>query len=422
MSGKVTSQFHTVSVRTFVETYTPKKTLIVGSIQRGDVWKKDNKVGFKEANYKNMTPTTIILADIESSMKDAQYKNDIEEYNQLNEWFTKGYRYISIDGGNRSRYMNEEYDKYEGKFKDLPEDLTRFFSHLIQVAIYSHLTIKEMHEMAILVNLGVPWNKAEMRNALPGPISKFIRECLTKTSDVFENYLTVREFKRKKADELLGYFLVYHQTRPDTLRQNSLDTLYSKTIIERKEEFEKILNLWKSIVNDIISKNNKVSKPFGTNLFFFLSDMIKFGYTFDSSKVSEFSDFYVEKESERIVRTFDPESKKSVWRNLDRYSNFYHVKVETIYFDLKPRIDEFFTLKDKNRVFTAEDKIEKMIKTQGMITNLDGTSNKITILQALNGKLIHGDHIVPHMAGGQTNVDNLQLLTKEDNLKKSDKI
>jgi 5-methylcytosine-specific restriction endonuclease McrA len=51
---------------------------------------------------------------------------------------------------------------------------------------------------------------------------------------------------------------------------------------------------------------------------------------------------------------------------------------------------------------------------------LDGTTSKIGILQALNGKHIHGDHIKPHSKGGTTDIDNLQFLTKEDNLKKSD--
>jgi len=421
MSNHIKSQFLTVSIRTFVETYTPNKTLIVDSIQRGDVWKKENKQGVKDAILNNMTPTPVILADIESSMRDAQLNNNIEDYNQLYEWYTQGFRFISIDGGNRSRYMNEVYDEIDN-FKNLPEKTLQFLSHLIQVAIYSNLTIKEMHQMAILVNLGVPWNKAEMRNALPGFVPKFIRECVKETNEVFESYLSPRETKRKKADELVGYFLAYHQSRPDTLNQKNLDSLYTKNNVERKEEFEKILGIWKKVVSQIMTKGNKVSKPFASNLFFFLSDMIKLGYSFDQNKVEEFSELYVEKEGERITRTFDPIFKKSAWRNLDRYAKNYHAKVETIYRDLKSNLGDFFILKDKNRVFSPEDKIEKMIQSQSMITNLDGTSDRITILQALNGNLIHGDHIHPHVAGGKTDVDNLQLLTKKDNLKKSDKI
>lgn len=420
MDNQIKSQFHTVSVRTFVETYTPNKTLFADSIQRGDVWRKANKDGFKEAILKNMTPTPVILADIESSLKEAQYKNDVEEYAQLSEWYNKGFRYVSIDGGNRTRYLNEEYDKLDGNFKDLSEETSRFLSHLVQVAIYSNLTITEMHEMAIRTNLGVPWNKAEKRNALTGFVPKFIRECVSKTTDVFENYLSSMEMKRMKPDELLGYFLVYHQNRPDALRQSNIDTLYTKNSIERQEEFDKLLMDWKKIVSEILEKDNQVTKAFATNLFFFLVELKNYGYTFNSDKVIEFAELYVQKEDERITRTFDQESKKSAWRNLDRYAKNYHLKVQTIIKDLGNSINDYFILKDKNRTFTPEDKIEKMIQSQSMITNLDGSTNKLTILQALNGKKFHGDHIVPYVRGGQTSVDNLQLLSKEDNLKKSD--
>ena len=54
------------------------------------------------------------------------------------------------------------------------------------------------------------------------------------------------------------------------------------------------------------------------------------------------------------------------------------------------------------------------------MVNLDGTMEKIGILQGINGEHYHGDHALPHSKGGKTNLKNLQILTKKDNLKKSD--
>jgi hypothetical protein len=53
---------------------------------------------------------------------------------------------------------------------------------------------------------------------------------------------------------------------------------------------------------------------------------------------------------------------------------------------------------------------------------LDGTEVRLSVLQAINGDLVHADHVDPYALGGETTLENGQLLLKEDNLKKSDKI
>ena len=43
-------------------------------------------------------------------------------------------------------------------------------------------------------------------------------------------------------------------------------------------------------------------------------------------------------------------------------------------------------------------------------------------LDSMDGDIIEGDHIIPYIKGGDSNPDNLALLTKSDNRKKKDKI
>jgi hypothetical protein len=66
--------------------------------------------------------------------------------------------------------------------------------------------------------------------------------------------------------------------------------------------------------------------------------------------------------------------------------------------------------------------LELLQNSGGIITKNDGSKEKIGYYQAINGDLIHADHVYPYSKGGQTDVTNGQLLVKEDNLKKSDKI
>jgi len=259
MSNRITSRIVSYTVRGFVEKYTTKNTVFPESIQRDEVWNKVNKDGYKEAILKNMTPTPIILADIESSMALAKETNNIQDLAVLKNWYDAGYRNLSIDGGNRTRYLNEEYDKKNGSFRDLSEIDQRFFDHEIQVNIYSNLTIQEMHEMASKTNLGVPWNSADKRNVLIGYVPTFVRSVLSNYKETFSMYMAPREIKRRKADEFIGYYLAYHQNKIDTFNQKSLDSLYKKTELQNEDQFIDTMGVWSKMITYFHSKNYKIT-------------------------------------------------------------------------------------------------------------------------------------------------------------------
>jgi hypothetical protein len=225
----------------------------------------------------------------------------------------------------------------------------------------------------------------------------------------------------RKVDELVGYFLCYHQTKVDSLTQKNLDTLYKSNNIVNKEEFEKVLSDWDKVIIIIHSKKHKITKPFSTKLFIFLLEVRRTeNRILNFETIDGFVEKYVELEEKRIVESFDNVTGKSSWIDGDRYAKDYSAKYLKIYQDFFEFFGDYFISKDVNRAFSTEKKIQKVIETDGLIINLDGTTSKIGILQALNGKHIHGDHIKPHSKGGTTDIDNLQFLTKEDNLKKSD--
>jgi hypothetical protein len=170
-----------------------------------------------------------------------------------------------------------------------------------------------------------------------------------------------------------------------------------------------------------IQNKDKITKPFSTKLFIFLLEVRKTeNRILNLETIDGFVEKYVELEEKRIVESFDNVTGKSSWIDGDRYAKDYSAKYLKIYQDFFEFFGDYFISKDVNRAFTTEKKIQKVIETDGLITNLDGTTSKIGILQALNGNHIHGDHIKPHSKGGVTDIDNLQFLTKEDNLKKSD--
>ena len=76
MTNRIYIKNSTTSVRNFVENYSEDTTLFLPSIQRDFVWGKKNKDGYYEAILRNMTPTPIILADIETAMNHAKHTNN----------------------------------------------------------------------------------------------------------------------------------------------------------------------------------------------------------------------------------------------------------------------------------------------------------------------------------------------------------
>lgn len=422
MTRTISANHKTTSIRNFIEQFSIKVTYFSPKIQRSNkVWKKSNKEGYKKSIMTNMVPSPIIIADLRSALSVAKINENIYDVNLIQSWIDMGYRYISLDGGNRTSFLNEEYDAVGPDFRSLPEDITKFFNTDIFVLVYNDLTIQEMHQIAINTNMGCPWNEQEKRNAKTSPISDFIRGISDKYTEAAKRIISTNEIVRMKGDEMYAAFLTYHQTSITGIIKKNLNGLYDRNTIDNKDVFEKIIEQWSPIVIYLSDKKFKVTKYFALNLFIYLLEMKrKYNMFLDTTKLEEFATKYVEVEEKRIKDTFDFNTQKSYWADKNRNMKYLDYRFKQIYADFSPYQDKFFFKKEKNRSFTEGQKIAKIIETNGTVVNLDGTMEKIGILQGINGEHYHGDHALAHSKGGETNLKNLQILTKKDNLKKSD--
>jgi hypothetical protein len=405
-----------MSIKNFLQL--GKKICYDESIQRRQVWTKRNGVEYRECLLLGKDVSNIVMADVQGCMTLAQTTKSTYDHQYFSELHNQGVRYVSIDGGNRTRYLMKLHD--EVNWNDVPDDVWDFFNIPISVVIINNATKLDLHDIASYLNSGESWNKQEKRNACHGIISDFIRKWGNTYSETTKLIKGVT-FPRMKDLELMSHFLLYHQSKGSTITNTNLNNLFKSSVIYNEKQFLDTLKTWSICVQLIHQTGSDITKSFSFNLFMYLLDMDRsYNSVLKKDTIQDFVNKYLELENHRIDSTYYNPS-DSNWANINRnIVQFHIVKFNTIYNDMIPFVSDFFYTLDSVRTFTEKDKIAKCIETGGVINRLDGTTEVITPLQSTNGKRVHGNHKnKPHSKGGSTTFDNMDLMIAEDNLKLS---
>jgi hypothetical protein len=402
------------TIENFVKSYA-LRTYVDPRFQRKKVWKNSSKTGFRTSVIENTVANPIILVSIESCIERAEINK-----NQLDlDYFTKvkerGHKYISIDGNNRTSYCLNEWNKTDKENMSTDEEIF-FRERQIPITIFRSCSREDMHLIAIRTNKGIAWNKQEDRNAIYGYVSDFVRDISVEmTINQTTQHISGLNSNRMQDDELYATLLSYHQHPCSHVSSSLLTSLYGRPNLDNEKEFKTIIAAWGLIVKEMALQSPKIDKSLVVNLFVFLYEIYhNSGRKINEKTIGEFSKVYLELEGKRLLEI-------DSWKNNLRYANKkLKEKSDRILTDFIPYVDEFFIKLDSKRLFNIDDKINLYKKSNGIVKRLDGTEVQLTVLQALNGDLIHADHIDPYSLGGETSLENGQLLLKEDNLKKSD--
>jgi hypothetical protein len=283
---------------------------------------------------------------------------------------------------------------------------------------------QDLHDIAINRNSGTAWNQQEKRNAVRSFTSNYIRNMSDKYIDVLTKIKGVT-MTRMGDRELMSILLTYHQKPTTNIDSSLLDQITVQNDVAERLEFESIIKSWSEVITKIVSTKSVVTKSFSINLFVFLLEtQRKFNMKLKKEMISEFSDVYLKLEEDRIQLTVDPVTNlSSQWNELNRGGTKYlEYKFELILCGFCDVYDKYFSVLDPNRLFTEDQKISKWIETKGILESMDGSKRKYRLHQVLNPKYIVGDHKTPHSKGGGTVIENLSLMTREENLLKSDKV
>lgn len=365
----------------------------------------------------------------------------------------------SIDGGHRKRtikafFENKFKDVVTGKyFSELPEEVRKqFLDYDLTFVIYENLSSIDAGKIFRALNETTQVNHQEMLNSYGDiPVANAIRE-MTRTvagvdndcHELFEYTLTKDEKKsykylnfdnmRLRQDEIVARVFARYLDNGQlgVADDKTLEDMYEATYTDAqlKKAIKQVTALFDHLRKVAVYRKQELGPGLSqeefslhVRLYMYMSER------FGEFKVDDYHEFF--KTVFAVSRPFFAKQANMVPelleaspydKNKTKGQNFKnalgeHRREVVIRETLGWLVDgignvggidflSLITVKDKNRLFSREDREAKLAE-QGFKCAIDG--------QPLIMKDAAGDHIIPHSKGGKTTYENLAMVRKEYN-------
>jgi len=398
---------------------------------------------------KAITPVTLgRLTDLLSSIE-LHYGPTHSDYQFFKDLLDQGFEYITIDGNNRDncicKFLNNEFPLAEGKyfiehnniqyfeatknskyFKDLDPDVRNYIENISMntlMVLQSDRT--GLAELFSNINQGLPLNNQEKRNAIPCRFGNLVRKLVQSHMNSFVNLYNAKAINRRHPDELVVTIAVLVSHNLKNLDKNALDDAYGDSTVEVVsfnrtsaivEQLSKIVVNYGAAGFDIGGKKNANLIDFAMLL----------NYLNNNSIVIEdykgFYNWFVESQSERIANTDilywgkkgnNPRSYAGLLRSST--SNFLQIRLDKLIDSISSAPDNVLTFRDKDRKYDPKIRYSLWKAQEGRCAL---TGEPIDARHIYDGSVTHIDHKDPWSKGGQTTVENAQLVFANANLRK----
>lgn len=405
---------------------------------------------------------------------------DVKFIDHMKKFMDEGNTWIHIDGGNRSDTVLDWYANLvplqagdyfvtingEVERFSIPNSIEFTYDRVLQTfpALAEHidnqtfcyleyvgLNREERKELFCRLNNNDNITDNEMRNTSTTDYCQWIRDLNYKYKEEFvlqmkgkkesESFITVKNSVRYKfcafLASLSNYYVYQNQgTGRDAFSPKSLDEDYTNSEVVEKN-FPKFKSLFEGVYLPLIrhleTHNHeavKASRNCIVDLWCLLVDLTKDGYDirrlpksnkFDFDAIlSEYKKMY-DTRSQNKQPIYNTSNGSYAWFDLHRANSGYKLnhRIAAMHEDLIPVLVEqgIAVKKDKKRSFPESYRLP-LWSRQGGICPLTGQT--ISRQDALDGNVTHIDHIIAHSKGGETVMENAQLVFATANLEKSD--
>lgn len=409
---------------------------------RKSCWEQSDKDKWYSSVQKGWNINPLIYIEIDSCIKLATEKGNEIDRKYFENYKVQGYKYITIEGGNRN-------DATENFYQTFPQ----YRDKGVNIAVIESVTREEMHEGYVRLAHGVSPNRQEKRTGIFGEVSDLVRKTSEKLATMWDRVKSVKR-TRMADDEVIAMLINFTSNQSfgksilnGEKKDDVLDTIYTTNKFN-KTNFNYLIKNLKDIFDSIVDYDEITTKLPKTTIY--LLSMILMSIK-DKYRIPNFDlfvqkwyDKYLERDnSDEIV--FKRKGKSLVFTQLlsglvmdtDQLKTMdFLIESDFIPFleqeeAIAPHNPEEFTKKHK-RDWINDNKFEKDGKWYVTVRNntpdlsLRGVTESefitITLAEAFNGSKFELDHIKPKSKGGETTLENAELTTKQYNRKKRAKI
>jgi 5-methylcytosine-specific restriction endonuclease McrA len=414
------------------------------SFQSEARWPDSQKSEFITSLLHGMAPSKIVIADIDACMESLSKHS--RDYKYFEDWKLKGKKYISIDGNNRTITIDQylkgkvtiahgEYllpsgkvditsknDRYTTHPQELRDHISQFIN--ISVCYYTMATRSDLSDLFRSINNGVPLNAQELRNATLVDFASDIRDLVAQYSGAFKHIK--KDNVRRAIDEQFVNLAVYHALGPNKgIKKNHKDEAY--------EENSSISKAFDRDGRKVIEETMKMVEKYADAGFKEVSTLMNFFIAVnhlhkENRKITDkekFFKWFMATENARIgdktylAETKEGESRSYLGCNKSTSADFLIARYDYIVSDLQSVPLDIVHTPDPERLFTQQQRYEMWVQQKGVCPR---TGKKIPESEINNHDLWHADHVIPYSEGGSTTLENGELVCKDYNLKKSNKM
>ena len=424
------------------------------AFQSEERWDDFKKRCYITSLITGMAPSKIVVANIDACIKnlnpaDDEYKDDLKYFES---WKALGFKAISIDGNNRTitidEYLNNKvtikhgtYVLRNGKIATIDETNDTFGKHpqtlidhieanvVVSVEQYENCTRDDLTLLFLNINDGLTLNQQEKRNAILVPFSKWVRE----TTKLHYSDMLVKVFPTDKArarrvvDDYIVSMAIYVAKGADV----SIQAGEKNKAYETKSEFshavvlkrvDKMISSYAKFIKRNAGNEMKSSSTL-FNLFMVYNHIMDNNYAIRDEK--KFYNWFMSTENARLADTKPiMETKGGEHRTYSSCNNTMSspelkARLKYLLKDLNDRMDKIIFVKDSQRLFTNAQRYQMWVNQNGFCSE---TGKEIPESEINDDSKWAADHIIPFSKGGSTTVENGQLICKQANLKKSNKL
>jgi hypothetical protein len=416
------------------------------SFQSPARWPSSQKTEYMTSLIIGRAPTSIVVAHIDSCME--KLSKHSRDYAYFKKWKDLGFKWISIDGNNRTITIDEylagkvsiehreyllpsgpvEINSKNDRYNTHPQEMRDYINSFIFIPIceYVNATRADLSDLFTSINHGVALNAQELRNAVLVDFAEEVRDLVQEYGDAFKYISKAKDNSRRARDEQIVNLAVYNalgavkgiskSNKDDAYKDNSTVSM----------AFEKG---GRKIVEDTLKMIIKYAdagfKDVSTlmNLFMAVKHLHKEGRKIQDKQ--KFFEWFMSSEAARIGnQKLIAETKKGQWRNYAGCNDttsapFLEKRYDYIVKDLQDISMDIVFTPDPERLFTPQQRYAMWERQNGICPR---TGKKIPKDQINNHELWHADHVKPYSKGGPTTLDNGELVCKEYNLAKSNKM